>query len=148
MSGDDILKDFREDYALLVEAGFVAVKQLDENGARYLFKAAELLNPSNVASQLGIGYIALNKLEINEATKIFSAIVKKDPEHYLAQTLLGICYMLTKNKLKEGQKLIQDAKSKSDEPTIKTLADICMVWADKDLAVKASSPFMPAQADD
>jgi predicted Zn-dependent protease len=145
---EDILKDFRDDYALLIEAGFVAVKQLDENGARYLFKAAELLRPENVASQLGVGYIALNKLKINEATKIFSDILKKEPEHHLAQALLGICYMLTKNKLKEGQKLIQDAKSKSDEPTIKTLADICMVWAEKDLAVKATSPLMPAKADD
>ena len=88
MGADDFSKDYRDDYALFIEAGFVAVKQLDENGARYLFKAAELLNPDNVASQLGIGYIALNKLQINEATKIFSAIIKKDPEHHLAQALL------------------------------------------------------------
>jgi predicted Zn-dependent protease len=50
-----LLDGFKDDYALFIEAGFVAIKQLDEIAARRLFKAAELLNPENPASQLGIG---------------------------------------------------------------------------------------------
>lgn len=148
MSEDSLTKEFKEDYALFIEAGFVAVKQLDEIAARRLFKAAELLNPDNPASQLGLGYIALNKLQIAEATKIFEAILEKDPEHHLAEALLGICCLLTKNKMQKGEKLIQDAKAKSTDPTIKNLADVCMDWAEKDLKTKSSSPLMPSRKEE
>lgn len=143
MSEESLLDNFKEDYALFIEAGFVAVKQLDEIAARRLFKTAELLNPENPASQLGLGYIALNKLQISEATKIFESILKKDPEHYLAQALLGICYMMSKTKRQKGEKLILDAKAKSDDPTIKNLADVCMEWAHSDLKAKEFSPLVP-----
>src|SRR5205807_10264077 len=114
---ESLLKEFKEDYALFIEAGFVAVKQLDEIAARRLFKAAELLNPDNPASQLGLGYIAVNKLQVSEGIKIFEGILKKDPEHHLAQALLGVCYLLTKTKRKKGEKLIQEAKEKDRKST-------------------------------
>lgn len=145
MSEESVLDYFSEDYALLIEAGFVAVKQLDEIAARRLFKAAELLNPENPASQLGLGYIALNKLQISEATKIFEEILQKDPSHYLAQALLGVCCFLSKNKRARGEKLIREAKEKSDDPTIKSLAEVCLNWADTDLKPQ-SSPFSLAKS--
>jgi len=77
MSEESLLDEFKDDFALFIEAGFIAVKQLDEIAARRLFKTAELLNPDNLASQLGLGYVALNKLQVAEATKIFEVIVKK-----------------------------------------------------------------------
>jgi predicted Zn-dependent protease len=141
MTNESLLDDFREDFTLLIEAGFVAVKQLDEIAARRLFKAAELLNPDNPASQLGLGYVALNKLQVNEAAKLFEGILKKDPEHYLAQALLGICYLMSKTKRKKGEKMILEAKEKSDDPTIKNLADVCMEWANSDLKAKEFSPL-------
>lgn len=141
MSEESLLDDFREDFTLLIEAGFVAVKQLDEIAARRLFKAAELLNPDNPASQLGLGYVALNKLQVNEAAKLFEGILKQDPEHHLAQALLGICYMMSKTKRKKGEKLVLEAKEKSDDPTIKNLADVCMDWANGDLKAKDFSPL-------
>ncbi len=148
MSEESLLDYFKEDFALFIEAGFVAVKQLDEIAARRLFKSAELLHPDNPASQLGLGYIALHKLQVNEAAKIFEGILKKDPNHYLAQALLGICYMMTKNKMKKGEKLVMDAKAKSDNPTIKNLADVCMEWASNDLKKKSFSPLAPAQVEE
>lgn len=141
MSEESLLDYFREDFTLLIEAGFVAVKQLDEIAARRLFKAAELLNPDNPAPQLGLGYVALNKLQINEASKLFEGILKQHPEHYLAQALLGICYMMSKTKRKKGEKLITEAREKSDDPTIKNLADVCMEWATSDLKAKEFSPL-------
>jgi len=143
MSEESLIDYFKDDFVLLIEAGFVAVKQLDEIAARRLFKAAELLNPDHPASQLGLGYIALNKLQVNEATKIFETIITKDPSHYLAQALLGVCYMMSKNKRKKGEELIEDAKAKSDDPTIQNLAKICSEWANKDLKSKEFSPLMP-----
>ena len=141
MSEETLIDYFKDDYVLLIEAGFVAVKQLDEIAARRLFKAAELLNPDNPASQLGLGYIALSKLQVNEATKVFEGILKKDKSHYLAQALLGVCYMLGKNKYKKGEELVRDAKKKSNDPTIHNLAKVCSDWANKDLKPKTFSPL-------
>lgn len=145
MAEKGLIDDFKEDFSLFIEAGFIAVKQLDEIAARRLFKTAELLNPDNLASQLGLGYVALNKLQVAEATKIFEGVLKKDPEHHLAQALLGICYILTKNKRKKGEQLIEEAKANSDDPTIQNLAVVCMDWAAKDMKAKAPSPLVSSK---
>jgi Tfp pilus assembly protein PilF len=101
---DEKLNEFKEDFALLIEAGFIAVKQLDETSATRIFHAAQVMNPDSTAPQIGLGYIALNKLEIKEATKTFEEIIEKEPENYLALTFLGICFLLTKPKRKKGKK--------------------------------------------
>jgi Tfp pilus assembly protein PilF len=99
------IEDFKEDFSLLIEAGFIAVKQLDEISATRIFHAAQEINPDSTAPQIGLGYIALNKLEVKHATKIFEEVAQKEPENYLAQTFLGICFLLTKAKRKKGKKL-------------------------------------------
>ena len=96
------------------------------------------------APQIGLGYIALNKLELKEATKIFEEVVKKEPENYLAQTFLGICFLLNKPKRKKGEKLIHEAMEKSSNPTIKNLGAISLEWAEKDLK-KKEAPFFAAR---
>ncbi len=136
MAEDDKLEDFRHDFALLIEAGFVAVKQLDEVSARRLFEAAQVLRPDSTAPQIGLGYIALNKLEIKEASTIFEAVVEKEPENYLAQAFLGISYLLIKAKRKRGEELISDAAEKTTDPTVKNLCSLSLDWADKDLKKK------------
>jgi predicted Zn-dependent protease len=103
-----------------------------------------MISPDNTAPQVGLGYIALNKLEIKEATKIFEEVVKKEPENYLAQTFLGICFLLTKPKRQKGEKLIQEAIEKTGDPTIKNLGAISLEWADKDLK-KEDAPFFAAK---
>jgi len=141
MEEESMLGFFGEDFPLLVEAGFIAVKQLDEIAARRLFKAAEILNPDNPAPQLGVGYIALNKLRVAEAASIFEEILKREPEHYLAQALLGVAYLLTQDKRKQGEQLIVDAREKSSDPTIKNLAEVCLDWLKKDFKTKSSPPL-------
>lgn len=134
------LKDFVDDFALLIEAGFIAVKQLDERSSTQIFQAAQAISPASTAPQIGLGYIALNKLEVKEATRIFKAVVEKEPENYLAQTFLGICYLLNKPMREKGEELIKVAAEKSDDPTIKDLSAISLEWAEKDLK-KMKSPF-------
>ncbi len=142
MSEEDKLEDFRHDFALLIEAGFVAVKQLDELSARRLFEGAQVLRPDSTAPRIGLGYIALNKLEIKEASGIFEAVVKQEPENYLAQAFLGICYLLVKAKRKKGEDLINDAGEKSNDPTVKNLCNLAIEWAEKDLKKKDhKAPF-------
>lgn len=134
------LDEYIDDFALLIEAGFVAVKQLDETSATRIFKAAQVMNPTSVAPEIGLGYISLNKLELKEATKIFEGVLEKEPENYLAKTFLGMCFLLTKPKREKGEKIIRDAMEKTNDETIKSLGKISLEWADKDLK-KNKSPF-------
>jgi len=141
-------QEFKEDFALFIEAGFVAVKQLDEVSAKRLFEAAQLLNPQSTAPQIGLGYIALNKLQTKEASQIYEAIIAKEPENYLAQIFLGIAYLLNKQKRKKGEKMIKDAMAKTTDPTIKNLGLISMEWADKDLKKNTKAPFFAVKQEE
>lgn len=134
------LEEFKDDFSLLIEAGFVAVKQLDAISSSRIFVAAQMISPDHTAPQIGLGYIALNQLNVKEATHIFESVTEKEPENYLAQTFLGMCYLLSKPKRKKGEKLINEAMEKSDDPTVKSLGEISLLWAEKDLT-KAKAPF-------
>lgn len=127
------LKLFKEDFGLLIEAGFVAVKQLDETSASRIFHAAQVISPNSVAPQIGLGYIALNKLEVKAATKIFEAIVKQEPENKLAEVFLGICFLLSKPKRSKGEDIIQKIINTSTDPMVLNLAKISLEWANRDL---------------
>lgn len=140
MSFKDKIEEFKADFSLLIEAGFVAVKQLDGYSASSIFIAAQMISPNNTAPQIGLGYIALNRLEVKEATYIFETITAKEPENHLAQTFLGICYLLQKTKRKKGEKLITDSIENTQDPTIKNLGKVSLEWAEKDLK-KSKSPF-------
>jgi hypothetical protein len=137
---DSKLAEFKDDFALFIEAGFIAVKQLDETSALRIFDAASALNPEHSAPKIGMGYVALNKLEVKQATKIFTEVTEKEPTNWLAQTFLGICFLLTKPKRKKGEKLIQEAIEKSTDPTVKSLGTLSLEWAEKDL-YKKEAPF-------
>jgi tetratricopeptide (TPR) repeat protein len=143
---DNNFSEFKEDFSLLIEAGFLAVKQLDETSAKRIFQAAQVISPQSSAPQLGLGYIALNKLEIKEAVRIFEEIVSKEPENYLAQTFLGICFLLTKPKRKKGEKLINEAMAKTTDPTIRNLGQISLEWMEKDLK-REKAPFFASPKD-
>src|SRR5437764_1477285 len=141
---EQIMQEFREDFSLLIEAGFVAVKQLDEVSASRIFQAAQVMNPSSTAPQIGLGYIALNKLEVKEAARIFESVLKQEPENYLAQTFLGISFLLTQPKRKKGEQLIKEAIAKSSDPTVKNLGELSLEWAEKDLKKEKKAPFFAA----
>ncbi len=144
------LKEFRDDFQMLIEAGFVAVKQLDEISATRIFHAAHVLNPTSTAPFIGLGYIALNKLETKQAVKIFEEVLRQEPENHLAQTFLGICFLLNKPKRKKGEQLIKEAMEKTTDPTIKDLGLISLEWAEKDLKnlKKDKAPFFMTDKND
>ena len=137
---ETVLDDFRDDFALLIEAGFVAVKQLDEASATRLFRAAQLLNPDSPASAIGLGYIHLNKLEVEKAIQIFQQVLEREPDHLLAMTFLGLCYVLKKSKRGEGEALIKEAMANSEDSTVKHLCVVALEWLKKDF-LSAKAPF-------
>lgn len=141
MMDDKINQEFKEDFSLLIEAGFVAVKQLDEMSATRIFHGAQAVSPFNTAPQIGLGYIALNKLDLKLATQIFENVLKVDPLSYVTQTFLGICFLLTKGKRSKGEKLIEEAMEKTTDPTVKNLGAVSLEWAAKDLSKKSKPPF-------
>lgn len=144
MSLEQKIEELKDDFSLLIEAGFVAVKQLDAISSSRIFVAAQMISPDHTAPQIGLGYIALNQLNIKEATHIFESILEKEPENHLAQTFLGICYLLSKPKRKKGERIIKEAIEKTSDPTIKNLGAISLEWAEKDLK-KAKAPFFSQQ---
>jgi len=134
------LQEFRQDFALMIEAGFIAVKQLDEVSATRIFYAAQAMNHFSTAPRIGLGYIALNRLEIKKATRIFESVVNEEPDNYLAQVFLGICFLLTKGKMPKGEKLIKETLTKTKDATITNLGTLSLEWAEKDLK-KIKAPF-------
>ncbi len=147
--GEDRLEDFRHDFALLIEAGFVAVKQLDETNAKRLFNAAQVLRPESTAPQIGLGYIALNKLDVKDASSIFESVVEQEPENHLAQAFLGIAYLLVKSKRKQGEDLISGAREATEDPTVINLCKIALEWAEKDLKNRSKkAPFFSGSGED
>ena len=143
--GTEIMEEFRDDFSLLIEAGFVAVKQLDEVSAVRIFNAAQAISPLNTAPLIGMGFIAINKLNIKQATEIFEEVTQKEPDNHLAQTFLGICYLLTKGGRKKGENIIKETMTKTTDPAIKNLGVISLEWTEKDLAEKSKAPFFANQ---
>lgn len=137
----ELIEEIKEDYALLIEAGFIAVTQADEDCAKKLFRAAKLLKPKSTAWQMGFGYIALNKLEVKESHRIFTKIVKKEPENHLAKTFLGLCHLLMKKDPKLGEKLIRDAMEATDDPAVKHLGEVSLKWMKEYYKKEEKAPF-------
>ncbi len=133
--------DFKEDFSLLIESGFIAVKQLDEVSATRIFQAAQALSPANSAPKIGLGFIALNKLDLKQATEIFEAVNQQEPDNHLATTFLGMCYILSKNKINKGEKLIRESMAQTTDPTIKNLGVVALEWINKDINKKTKAPF-------
>lgn len=136
-----IIAELRGDFAALIEAGLVAVNQLDEDSAIKLFSAAQVLEPDSSAPRVGFGFIALNKLEIEKAIGLFQVVVDHEPDHHLARAFLGISLSFDPKTRPQGTKLIQEANGKTDDPSVKNLCKISMEWIDKDLKKRSAGMF-------
>ena len=142
---DDKMDVFKEDFALIIEAGFVAVKQMDEVSATRIFQAAQAISPRNTAPRIGIGYIALNKLELKQATQIFEEVTQQEPDNLLARTFYGMCFLLTRGKQKKGEKIIREVIESTTDVTIKNLAVVSLEWSEKELQKISNTPFFTNQ---
>lgn len=124
------LKKYKEDFILMLETGFIAVNQADEDSALKLFKAAELLNPENSLPKVGFGYLHLHKLELNQAVRCFENVLDKEPKNEMAKAFLGICMSLMPTQLDKGEKVLEETM-KSKDPMIKQLADTAVDFVEK-----------------
>ena len=133
------LEAFTKDYISLVEAGFIAVSQSDEDAAIKLFKAAQLLSPSNFLPRIGFGYIHLCKLELKQAVKIFEEILATDPNNEMAKTFLGLSLALNPAEVTKGEKVLETMATNAKDPSFKTLASSALEFVEK-FVKKTPSP--------
>lgn len=122
-------KKYEKDFLTLVEGGFIAVNQFDEDAAIKLFKAAELLNPKNYLSKIGYGYLHLHKLELKSAAECFKSVLNSEPENEMAKTFLGITLSMMPKELNKGENLLMETV-KSKDKLIKKLSDTALDFID------------------
>ena len=123
-------KNYKEDTVLLIEAGFIAVNQADEDSATKLFKAASTIDPKNTLAEVGMGYLYLHKLELKQAVKIFENILKIEPKNEMAKAFLGLCMGLQPNLADKGEKMLEQT-AKSKDPLISSLSDMGIDFIEK-----------------
>ncbi|NDD58766.1 MAG: SctF chaperone SctG [Chlamydiae bacterium] len=125
------LKKYKDHFIVMVEAGFIAVNQADEDCALKLFKAASLLDPNNQLPNVGLGYMHLCKLELKEACRIFNEILQKEPTNEMAKTFLGLSMSLDPKEISHGEKILEQSAEGSKDPAIKTLAHSAIEFVEK-----------------
>ena len=113
------LQKYKDDFVLLLESGFIAASQTDEDAATKLFRAAQILQPENVMPKVGFGYINLLKLELGQACKKFEEVLKSDPHNEMARAMLGLSTSLTVKDADKGEKILKEAIKNSSDPSIK-----------------------------
>ena len=123
-------KQYKEDFILFLEAGLIAVNQADEDSAMKLFKAAELLEPSNTMTKIGFGYLHLHKLDLKKACKMFEAVLEQDPHNEMAKTMLGISMSLEPSMADKAEKILEQTQHSKD-PMIKKLSDTAIDFVEK-----------------
>ena len=137
----DLLETYKEDFFLLLEAGFIAVNAADEDSAIKLFKSAELLRPESTFPKVGFGYMHLCKLELKQACNLFREVLSKEPNNEMAKTFLSICLSMIPTEMAKGEKDLESL-TKSGDSGIKKLASTALDFVEK-FVKKAPSPVQP-----
>lgn len=125
-----VIKKYKEDFILFAEAGFIAVNQADEDAALKLFRAAELLDPSNILPKIGFGYLHLHKLELKQAVKNFEEVLHKDPHNDMAKAFMGLCLSMMPSTIEKGEKILEQT-CKSKDPQIKKMSNSAIDFVER-----------------
>ncbi len=125
------LQKYKDDFVVLLESGFIAAGQTDEDAALKLFRAAQLLQPENELPKVGFGYVHLLKLELQQACKRFEEVLKADPNNEMARAMLGLSTALTVKDADKGETLLKEAMKKSGDANVKTMASTAMEFIEK-----------------
>jgi tetratricopeptide (TPR) repeat protein len=123
-------KQYKEDWLLFTESGFIAVNQADEDAALKLFKAGNMLNPENTLPRVGFGYLHLHKLELKQAVKEFEDILAKEPHNDMAKAFLGLCLGMMPNMADKGEKILEQT-TKSHDPMIQQLSTTAIDFVER-----------------
>lgn len=137
---DKSLEKYEKDFWLLLEAGFVAVNNIDEDSALKLFTACTVLKPDSTFPKVGFAYMHLCKLELKKASTLLEEVLAINPENEMAETLLGIVLSMMPKKSAHGEKLLEKA-TKSSQSDIKKLANEALHFVEHTVKQKVPSPM-------
>jgi len=116
--------DFKEDTALILESGFVAIKYGDREGALNCFHAAGLLAPDRVEPKVGLATLALNELDLPKAIKLCNEILEQDPKNHQSMVICGMSYVLMHKEEERAIELLKTASKESDDSATQQLAEL------------------------
>jgi Flp pilus assembly protein TadD len=133
------LQKYKDDFFILLETGFIAANNADEDAATKLFKASQLLSPENSMPKVGFGYVHMLKLELKQACSTFEEVLKKEPNNEMARALLGLSFALTTKDTEKGEALLKQAKAGAKDNTVKNMADTALQFINK-FVKKAPTP--------
>jgi hypothetical protein len=133
------LDSYIDHFTIMIEAGFVAVNQSDEDSAVKLFKAADALKPGHFLPQLGLGYLHLCKLELKQSSKIFTDVLEKEPDNEIAKAFLGLCLSLNPTEVDKGTDILKETDKSTKDPLLKNLTSSALTFVDK-FVKKAPTP--------
>ena len=134
------IKEYEKDFWLLLEAGFVAVNNIDEDSALKLFTACIVLKPESTFPKVGFAYMHLCKLELKKAAALLEEVLKENPDNEMAETLLGITLSMMPKGGAKGEKLLEKA-TKSSQGDIKKLANEAIHFVETTVKQKIPSPI-------
>jgi len=120
------LQKNKDDFVLLLESGFIASNQADEDAALKLFRASQVLKPDNMLPKIGFGYIHLLKLELKQACQMFEDVLQQEPHNEMARSLLGLSTALTTKEIDKGEAMLQESLKKTDDSTVKGMASTAL----------------------
>ncbi|MFA5250058.1 MAG: hypothetical protein WC371_01445 [Parachlamydiales bacterium] len=112
---------YKKDFALFLEAGFIAINQMDEAAATRLFNAAALLNPENTLTEIGKGYLQLHLLNLKGAAAHFEKVLKQEPDNEMAKTFLGVTLSWQPAETIKGEKILEETANSRD-PAVKKIS--------------------------
>ena len=133
------LDSYKDHFSTMIETGFIAVNQSDEDSANKLFKAAETLKPGHFLPQLGRGYLHLCKLELKQSCKIFKEVLEKDPDNEIAKAFLGLCLSLNPTEVDKGEEILKETGRNTTNPLLKNLTSSAISFVEK-FVKKAPTP--------
>lgn len=123
-------KSYQKDWLLLLEAGFIAIGQMDESSASELFKAVETLRADKPISRIGSGFLYLHKLDVKSACKVFKEILEQDPQNDAAKAMLGVSLSLDPETLELGEHLLREVQQRKS-PFAQSLIESATSFVDK-----------------
>lgn len=136
---------YKDDFVLLLEGGFIAAHQADEDAATKLFRAAQLLKPDSMMPKIGLGYVHFLKLELKQANTLFDQVLHADPNNHMARAMMGLSMAFTIKDVEKGEKLLKEALSKTQDPAVKQMARTSIEFIEKHVK-KAPTPVQGTPA--
>lgn len=88
------LELYKEDFALLFEAGLLAIKQGDEDSATKIFRALHVLNPEHYGIELGFALMDLHKMNLNSAEARLRDLAEKEGDNWSVKAFLALTHMM------------------------------------------------------